>query len=63
SDGEIMKVSVRGLICTDIAKTTRKWSKQDKHGHGNGKSAQEPEVFLQRSTKSTLGQPTRRQNP
>ncbi|GKD07943.1 hypothetical protein Tco_1187628 [Tanacetum coccineum] len=31
--------------CTDIAKITRKWSKPDKHGHGNGKSAQEPEVF------------------
>ncbi|GJW27052.1 hypothetical protein Tco_0040863 [Tanacetum coccineum] len=30
---------------TDIAKITRKWSKPDKHGHGNGKSAQEPEVF------------------
>ncbi|GJT46252.1 hypothetical protein Tco_0954967, partial [Tanacetum coccineum] len=30
---------------TDIAKITRKRSKPDKHGHGNGKSAQEPEVF------------------
>ncbi|GKF57446.1 hypothetical protein Tco_0170983 [Tanacetum coccineum] len=29
----------------DIAKITRKWSKPDKHGHGNGKSAQEPGVF------------------
>ncbi|GJY24203.1 hypothetical protein Tco_0397861 [Tanacetum coccineum] len=28
--------------CTDIAKITRKHSKPDKHGHGNGKSAQEP---------------------
>ncbi|GJW24593.1 putative ribonuclease H-like domain-containing protein [Tanacetum coccineum] len=27
---------------TDIAKITRKRSKSDKHGHGNGKSAQEP---------------------
>ncbi|GJV08157.1 hypothetical protein Tco_1345813 [Tanacetum coccineum] len=27
---------------TDIAKITRKRSKPDKHGHGNGKSAQEP---------------------
>ncbi|GJW23422.1 putative ribonuclease H-like domain-containing protein [Tanacetum coccineum] len=25
------------------AKITRKWSKPDKHGHGNGKNAQEPE--------------------
>ncbi|GJT53468.1 retrovirus-related pol polyprotein from transposon TNT 1-94 [Tanacetum coccineum] len=30
---------------TDIAKITRKWSKPDKHRHGNRKSAQEPEVF------------------
>ncbi|GKC63413.1 hypothetical protein Tco_1096011 [Tanacetum coccineum] len=29
---------------TDIAKITRKQSKPDKHGHGNGKSAQEPGV-------------------
>ncbi|GJS85261.1 hypothetical protein Tco_0751802 [Tanacetum coccineum] len=29
---------------TDIAKITRKWSKPDKHEHGNGKSAQEPGV-------------------
>ncbi|GKE49692.1 hypothetical protein Tco_1480950 [Tanacetum coccineum] len=29
---------------TDNAKITRKWSKPDKHRHGNGKSAQEPEV-------------------
>ncbi|GJW80147.1 hypothetical protein Tco_0144122 [Tanacetum coccineum] len=28
---------------TDIAKIARKRSKPDKHGHGNGKSAQEPE--------------------
>ncbi|GJT59386.1 reverse transcriptase domain-containing protein [Tanacetum coccineum] len=31
--------------CTDIAKITRKQSKLDKHGHENGKSVQEPEVF------------------
>ncbi|GKB69671.1 WAT1-related protein isoform X1, partial [Tanacetum coccineum] len=31
-----------GLICTNNAKITRKWSKPDKHRHGNGKSAQEP---------------------
>ncbi|GJR65589.1 hypothetical protein Tco_0011654 [Tanacetum coccineum] len=30
---------------TDIAKITRKWSKPDKHGHWNGKSAQESDVF------------------
>ncbi|GKF95675.1 hypothetical protein Tco_0288410, partial [Tanacetum coccineum] len=29
---------------TDNAKITRKWSKPNKHGHGNGQSAQEPEV-------------------
>ncbi|GKF03506.1 hypothetical protein Tco_0030429, partial [Tanacetum coccineum] len=28
----------------DIAKITRKWSKPGKLKHGNGKSAQEPEV-------------------
>ncbi|GKD90898.1 hypothetical protein Tco_1366405 [Tanacetum coccineum] len=27
---------IDGLICTDIAKMTRKWSKPDKHEHGNG---------------------------
>ncbi|GJS85407.1 hypothetical protein Tco_0751948 [Tanacetum coccineum] len=30
------------LICTDIAKITRKRSKPDKHEHENEKSAQEP---------------------
>ncbi|GJV84019.1 hypothetical protein Tco_1523917, partial [Tanacetum coccineum] len=35
---------------TDIAKITRKWSKPDKHGHGNGKSAKEPEDCYQWST-------------
>ncbi|GKC78500.1 hypothetical protein Tco_1129274 [Tanacetum coccineum] len=51
---------------TDIGKITRKWSKPDKHGHENGKSAQEPEVSSkaqQSQPRSTLGQPTRRQNP
>ncbi|GKE21778.1 hypothetical protein Tco_1433290, partial [Tanacetum coccineum] len=33
-------------ICTDIAKITRKRSKPDKHGHGNGKSVQEPGVSI-----------------
>ncbi|GJZ44429.1 hypothetical protein Tco_0591684, partial [Tanacetum coccineum] len=33
---------------TDNAKITRKWSKLEKHGHGNGKSAQEPEVSSKR---------------
>ncbi|GKB39933.1 reverse transcriptase domain-containing protein [Tanacetum coccineum] len=35
---------------TDIAKITRKRSKLDKHGHGNGKSAKEPEDCYQWST-------------
>ncbi|GJS95818.1 reverse transcriptase domain-containing protein [Tanacetum coccineum] len=29
---------------TDNAKIARKWSKLDKHGHGNGKSVQEPRI-------------------
>ncbi|GKB75113.1 hypothetical protein Tco_0936525, partial [Tanacetum coccineum] len=36
---------------TDSAKITRKRSKPDKHGHGNGYSAQEPEVSSKRSSK------------
>ncbi|GJS04980.1 hypothetical protein Tco_0321488 [Tanacetum coccineum] len=36
--------SSRSLICMDNAKITRKWSELDKHGHGNGKSAQEPGI-------------------
>ncbi|GKB22684.1 hypothetical protein Tco_0862085, partial [Tanacetum coccineum] len=39
-DGKIMSI----LKGTDNAKITRKWSKPDKHGHGNGKSAQEPGI-------------------
>ncbi|GKE48777.1 hypothetical protein Tco_1480035 [Tanacetum coccineum] len=35
----------KDVICTDIAKITIKRSKPEKHGHGNGKSAQEPGVF------------------
>ncbi|GKF21454.1 hypothetical protein Tco_0070092, partial [Tanacetum coccineum] len=31
-------------VGTDSAKITRKRSKPDKHGHGNGKSTKEPEV-------------------
>ncbi|GJX32787.1 hypothetical protein Tco_0242642 [Tanacetum coccineum] len=43
----ICSSSARALLVigTDIAKIARKRSKPDKHGHGNGKSAQEPEVF------------------
>ncbi|GJZ63790.1 ribonuclease H-like domain-containing protein [Tanacetum coccineum] len=37
---------------TDIAKITRKRSKPDKHGHGNGKSAQEP-GFSSKAKRST----------
>ncbi|GJZ82586.1 hypothetical protein Tco_0647759 [Tanacetum coccineum] len=50
---------------TDIAKITRKRSKPDKHGHGNGKSAQELRVSSkgqQSQPWSTLGQPTKQQN-
>ncbi|GKD80044.1 hypothetical protein Tco_1342665 [Tanacetum coccineum] len=39
---------------TDIAKITRKRSKSGKLEHGNGKSAQEPEISSKRSTKSPL---------
>ncbi|GJU25249.1 putative reverse transcriptase domain-containing protein [Tanacetum coccineum] len=35
------------VICTDNAKIIRKQSKPDKHGHGNGKSAKEPEDCYQ----------------
>ncbi|GKE72494.1 hypothetical protein Tco_1534535 [Tanacetum coccineum] len=55
----------RGMICTDIAKITRKRSKLDKHRHGNGKSAQEPgfpSKGQQSQPWSTIGQPTKRQN-
>ncbi|GKA25037.1 hypothetical protein Tco_0711070 [Tanacetum coccineum] len=37
---------------TDSANITRKWPKLDKHGHGNGKSAQEPEVSNKRFSSS-----------
>ncbi|GJT23202.1 reverse transcriptase domain-containing protein [Tanacetum coccineum] len=37
---------------TDVAKTTRKWSKPDKHEHGKGKSAKELEVSSKWSTQS-----------
>ncbi|GJZ54284.1 reverse transcriptase domain-containing protein, partial [Tanacetum coccineum] len=36
--------------CTDVAKTTRKRSKPDKHGHGKGKSAKEPECMHTRNS-------------
>ncbi|GJS13810.1 putative ribonuclease H-like domain-containing protein [Tanacetum coccineum] len=40
---------------TDIAKITRKRSKPDKHGHGNGKSAKEPEDCYQWNKKDERG--------
>ncbi|GJR14004.1 hypothetical protein Tco_0796656 [Tanacetum coccineum] len=43
----------RILICTDIAKITRKRSKPGKHRHGKGKSTQEPGV----SSKETQSSP------
>ncbi|GJY07924.1 hypothetical protein Tco_0374978 [Tanacetum coccineum] len=36
------------IFCTDNTKITRKRSKPDKHRHGNGKSAQEPEESSKR---------------
>ncbi|GJX25268.1 putative ribonuclease H-like domain-containing protein [Tanacetum coccineum] len=45
---------VAANYCTDNVKITRKWSKPDKHGHGNGKSAQEPEVYSKRSMIGSL---------
>ncbi|GJZ52168.1 reverse transcriptase domain-containing protein [Tanacetum coccineum] len=56
--GHRVKHSIGGELTTqgtDSAKITRKRSKPDKHGHGNGKSAKEPEDCYQWSTKSTLG--------
>ncbi|GJS12653.1 putative ribonuclease H-like domain-containing protein [Tanacetum coccineum] len=44
----------RILICTDIAKITRKWSKPGKHRHGKGKSTQEPGVSSKVGTKEDL---------
>ncbi|GKG23679.1 hypothetical protein Tco_0391715, partial [Tanacetum coccineum] len=38
------------LICTNNTKITRKWSKPNKHGHGNEKSAKEPKDCYQWST-------------
>ncbi|GJV02993.1 putative ribonuclease H-like domain-containing protein [Tanacetum coccineum] len=43
----------RILICTDIAKITRKWSKPGKHRHGKGKSTQEPRVSSKEPKKVT----------
>ncbi|GJX77620.1 hypothetical protein Tco_0324431 [Tanacetum coccineum] len=37
------------LISTDIAKITRKRSKPDKHGHGNGRARKEPGESYQKS--------------
>nr|GEX95710.1 zinc finger, CCHC-type [Tanacetum cinerariifolium] len=42
-----------GLICTDIAKITRKSQKSDKNGHENGKSTQEPGFIKKSQQKST----------
>ncbi|GJR09046.1 retrovirus-related pol polyprotein from transposon TNT 1-94 [Tanacetum coccineum] len=47
--GFMIEVSIHEL-CTDIAKITRKRSKPGKHRHGNGKSAQEPEVSRKESS-------------
>ncbi|GJW40489.1 hypothetical protein Tco_0066334 [Tanacetum coccineum] len=41
---------------TDKAKITRKRSKPDKHGHGNGRSHKEPGEYYQRSTKVNQSQ-------
>ncbi|GJY99059.1 hypothetical protein Tco_0516489 [Tanacetum coccineum] len=41
---------------TDNANITRNRPKQDKHGHGNEKSAKEPGVFINGQQKSTFGQ-------
>ncbi|GJX02398.1 mitochondrial proton/calcium exchanger protein-like protein isoform X1 [Tanacetum coccineum] len=42
---------------TDKAKITRKWSKPDKHGHGNGRAHKEPEVFYKKVKKSAVVNP------
>ncbi|GJX77877.1 hypothetical protein Tco_0324688 [Tanacetum coccineum] len=47
---ELADRSITKPIGTDSAKIIRKWSKPDKHEHGNGYSAQEPEV----SSKSSI---------
>ncbi|GJR14003.1 ribonuclease H-like domain, reverse transcriptase, RNA-dependent DNA polymerase [Tanacetum coccineum] len=44
----------RILICTDIAKITRKWSKPGKHRHGKGKSTQEPRVSSKEAMQEEL---------
>ncbi|GKA53591.1 putative reverse transcriptase domain-containing protein [Tanacetum coccineum] len=41
----------------DIAKITRKRSKPDKHGHGNGRARKEPEVFYKKVKKSAVVNP------
>ncbi|GJU32600.1 retrovirus-related pol polyprotein from transposon TNT 1-94 [Tanacetum coccineum] len=43
-----------GLICVDIAKITRKQSKLDKHGHGNGRARKKPGEEAIKVKKSTL---------
>ncbi|GJS60061.1 hypothetical protein Tco_0654845 [Tanacetum coccineum] len=42
---------------TDKAKITRKWSKPDKHGHGNKRAHKEPEVFYKKVKKSAVVNP------
>ncbi|GJU89966.1 hypothetical protein Tco_1302389 [Tanacetum coccineum] len=42
---------------TDIAKISRKWSKPDKHGHGNGRAQKEPEVFYKKVKREELSVP------
>ncbi|GKC72016.1 hypothetical protein Tco_1117899, partial [Tanacetum coccineum] len=51
SSDHIPPLPAISLICTGIAKITRKRSKPEKHGHGNGLSAQEPEVSSKRLSK------------
>ncbi|GKF48058.1 hypothetical protein Tco_0141309, partial [Tanacetum coccineum] len=55
------------LICTDIAKISRKRSKPDNHRHGNGiKCAKAGRMLSKVNKNSTLGQTksaTKRQNP
>ncbi|GJW61016.1 hypothetical protein Tco_0110351, partial [Tanacetum coccineum] len=42
---------------TDKAIITRKWSKSDKYGHGNGRARKKPENAITGQQKSNLGQP------
>nr|GEX33220.1 hypothetical protein [Tanacetum cinerariifolium] len=42
--------SLMEVICTDIARNTRKEPKPNKNEHENGKSTQEPQIYHQKST-------------